>query len=1778
MSKLNGFSKVAYFASTALVSVLFAKDDFRGESQMSVRKNQYKPLSRLLQLRVKRQLLLGASVAVLTASPAWADCAPDPVIESTNTTCIGNDPDGILIDKNHVNLIVLAGATVDNVKLTTPQLPFGDFTQNFIDLDVSGTIINGVRIENTASVGPYPANPFTVTRASVTVKQGGAIGGMGIVLDAAQPNPNPFTRSVTLSVSNSGSITANGPNAFAITTTNNSSVIEYVSNNSTGTIQGISGVFENIVNYGTISIADNSAINHISLSSSPVFASGILNYGRITNNSVLATISYAGGFDGVRVIDNYGLIENLGSGDAVGSGAGFAGTLIWNHQPGLIHATSGAAIRISGNTNQASIINEGVITAPSTAIAVDGSLRLTNTGTINGDVLTARGHFVEGSTINNEGGTINGNVDLSNAFTSQTRNVFRAVGGHLNGNLVLGNGGDTLVAELAANGSPAGISGTISGGPDSTLQFLVSSSRAATLAAPNFFSTLVYDLSNNAALVLTNAGPSSRSLGFMGSGSVDLTADLTSSGARPILDVDATSLDFTTRGTLSLNGPGRAVRTGGGNFTNVGTIRVSDNSGSLARAIFGSGRIVNNGLIELGGAIGFEGDLYASGQPKIFVNNGTIRQIVGAPSSIGVIGLATDVINNGTISVDGVAVYLALGSTLTNNGLLKSVSSPTVAMDSSRLVNGTSGVIERAVGQTAIDFVSGSVTNFGRITGNITGYAPFEFQSTYYRFDNSGVVQGNVDLGLAGIFPSKNLVVLRAGSSISGTLSLGSGGDALLVELGVPGPLGGVVGTIYIGPDSAFRYLVSTNKTSGIKTAPAGFASFAYELTNGAKLTLTGPVPVNTTLNFAGEGAVETQLTMTGNGSASLLNFQAKAYLSANLAYQTFVPNLIAAVNKGTLSATHSDASSPASAMVLNSYGSFTNLGTINVRDNIAQADPSQRLIGIAGPGTLINKGTINVGGGIGMASLFQYYGASMINDGTIKQLTGAPAGTGMLVTSGDSINNGTITTAGPAVLMGYIDPVTTAVLASGSLTNNGLLESTGGPAVAGAGSTFINSATGTVRGKSGGPAMAFEHSAYVENKGMIVGDVVTGTVYPTYANSAYVSNGGTLRGNVKFSDNSDLLVLNGGSITGYVDGAGGYDTASAKVSALGSGTFDFGIYRNFERLEFFGPGAVSLKNAVPFDLLEVNGADFTVGASQTVTATSAFFLRGGSARIDGRMNAGYVEVSNGGILSGSGLIDPFDLVISDGFLAPGSRGAIGSLSVRGDVTIYPEARLIFDVSNSSADQLRAISDTSRTGIVNLLGGSILFSPVSGGPRANQNYKIITAQGGVFGTFSSVQGSVGVLTPVLTYGANEVTLRYQAGSLAAQLPATATTTELAFANALDQLRTGNYTSLGSVYGTVDLLDPAGLGLALGALNPSIAVEASGFYKQQGEQMFDIVANRMTLLGSGQVTTGRIDSTGLTGQVAARGQGSELAQPAASQTSLTRAFSGSTLTGASLPRGLSGFISGGASNRSSSLAAVDAVPSSRRSWHMAMGLEFPLSDNAFLGTAVSHSEGVSGRNGLQSSVATSQAAAYGVWQLSPRGYLGGVASVGVSHIGIERRSWVGNSNINLTGQANSMSFAMQLEGGYRQPLGTWGSLTPHAGIRYSGFGIDHLTEFGSQAALRLDNIGSKRLEARMGLRLASEVQVGGGWRVLPVVEAEWVRTLSGGQGSLTVQFAAVDNAGFVLPFGGTEGSQLRGKAGLTLGKANTSFTLAASSEDDWVGKRDNRVAAELRFGF
>src|SRR4029079_15682881 len=130
---------------------------------------------------------------------------------------------------------------------------------------------------------------------------------------------------------------------------------------------------------------------------------------------------------------------------------------------------------------------------------------------------------------------------------------------------------------------------------------------------------------------------------------------------------------------------------------------------------------------------------------------------------------------------------------------------------------------------------------------------------------------------------------------------------------------------------------------------------------------------------------------------------------------------------------------------------------------------------------------------------------------------------------------------------------------------------------------------------------------------------------------------------------------------------------------------------------------------------------------------------------------------------------------------------------------------------------------------------------------------IVTAAGGITGTFGKVYTFQGVLRPELTYNANTITALLRAGSLVTILDGQ-NATAIAFANALDQLRNGFYNKLLNLYGHVDLMNGAQLNATFSALSPANMLgETELLQYRQSRQLFGNVSDRLSLLGTGRAS-------------------------------------------------------------------------------------------------------------------------------------------------------------------------------------------------------------------------------------------------------------------------------------------------------------------------------------
>ena len=161
-----------------------------------------------------------------------------------------------------------------------------------------------------------------------------------------------------------------------------------------------------------------------------------------------------------------------------------------------------------------------------------------------------------------------------------------------------------------------------------------------------------------------------------------------------------------------------------------------------------------------------------------------------------------------------------------------------------------------------------------------------------------------------------------------------------------------------------------------------------------------------------------------------------------------------------------------------------------------------------------------------------------------------------------------------------------------------------------------------------------------------------------------------------------------------------------------------------------------------------VNGGSFIVnGTGESLTVNS------GTGIVNGTLSG---NVINGGTFGGSGLAA--GNVSSSGTLSPGN--SIGTLRIGGTLSSSGNYRV--ETGGAQSDLL------SVGGTATLGGGTVMVQPLTGLSAARTTYTILSAAGGLSGTFASATSSAPFLQPSLSYDANNAYLTLQVGGFAAQ--------------------------------------------------------------------------------------------------------------------------------------------------------------------------------------------------------------------------------------------------------------------------------------------------------------------------------------------------------------------------------------------------------------------------
>ncbi|TMV53384.1 autotransporter outer membrane beta-barrel domain-containing protein, partial [Thioclava sp. BHET1] len=216
--------------------------------------------------------------------------------------------------------------------------------------------------------------------------------------------------------------------------------------------------------------------------------------------------------------------------------------------------------------------------------------------------------------------------------------------------------------------------------------------------------------------------------------------------------------------------------------------------------------------------------------------------------------------------------------------------------------------------------------------------------------------------------------------------------------------------------------------------------------------------------------------------------------------------------------------------------------------------------------------------------------------------------------------------------------------------------------------------------------------------------------------------------------------------------------------------------------------------------------------------------------------------------------------------VSPGTSGT-GTLRAAGDLSFVPGSTYSVDVdaTDGTSDLLTA------GGSATIAGGTVVATIANAGAEWQNDFTILSAAGGVSGSFDSVTSNVGTpfLTPELSYSSDAVTLSFTRNDVTFARYAS-TANGVAAANALDALPEDS-----TLYGAVVTLDGAAAGKSFDALAGSIHASLKTGMIEDTRYVRDIAlehANAATRFGAGGASSTGLWVKGFGGQGSLGGSG------------------------------------------------------------------------------------------------------------------------------------------------------------------------------------------------------------------------------------------------------------------------------------------------------------------
>jgi len=974
-------------------------------------------------------------------------------------------------------------------------------------------------------------------------------------------------------------------------------------------------------------------------------------------------------------------------------------------------------------------------------------------------------------------GTISATNDAINASFASSLNVSLQSSSTTSGILLGSPGADTFSIFGGANITGASFNGN--GGSDT---LILTGSGGGTFSQSSATNIGTYQMLGSGIWTLTGSPPSSggwtvASGTLRAGGGISINAIAINGG---IFDVNGQAVTVGalsgTGGTITLGSGSLATNStsntvlataisGSGSFTKAGAGTLT----LMATNTYSGGTNINGGTLKLGvsGALLPTGAV-TLGPPILPVVSATVldiganNQTVGEFSGSGMIHGSGNLIINQATTTSCACIFTGGGAFVFNGpGAISGLFGPLV-------VNGGTVSLNGAVNfSTPLDKVSpygqsltvnggtvALVNSGGPVTGN--------FEAGVTQLSGTG---GTVALGSSGI-----LQVFQTSSTVfAGTITgtrigpIGSAepwlsmqGSGTLTLSGINTYTGNTAvfsGTLAAGAAGAF------SPNSDFDTEPGGTLDLNnFSQTVSSLLGSGGTTKLGTaTLTLTASSGIQTIVfnnaltyggSITGTGGVNINGNALFIFTGANSYSGTTV------INAGTLQIGSGGAAGTIvgdiadnAQLIFNRSDSFTYAGHISGNGLIQVAGPGTFILTGSSAGftgtTTISAGALQLGDGVtnGVLGGNIVDNAALIVDTPGGSILGGISGSGsvqqigrnsVLVLIGtNTYTGGTIVTDG-TVQLGPLVTVAASLAPTGALTVNG-------------GTFDLNTHVQTVGAISGtggnialsGGMLTTDTSASTTYAGQITG---TGVFAKAGAGTLILTGDSTYVGDTRLIGSSGTLITGG-----VLQIGNGGTTGSILGNVFNDGTLAFNRSNN---LTFsgvvYGSGKL-IKSGT--GTLTLSGANVYTGA----TTASA-----GTLNVTGSIASSAVTVQSGATLGGTGTVGS-TTIQSGGTLAPGS--SIGTLTVNGNLTLASGSIYNVEMSPAAADRTM-VSGTAG------INGTVAASIAPGVYTFGQRYTLLTATGGVSGTFASLTGIPVFLKGGLSYDTNNVYLTLSPNALA----------------------------------------------------------------------------------------------------------------------------------------------------------------------------------------------------------------------------------------------------------------------------------------------------------------------------------------------------------------------------------------------------------------------------